>query len=126
MIKKGLLAISSLVAGLLAFGLIMYILNPAPTVPAIAAAEAANPAKPYVVKLHAQWCPVCMVTKGMWSQIEGLGYVRGCESCRFCDFTDPERTLTRAAPKRNDWDSRSSSMNMPGPLARLWFWMACT
>jgi thiol-disulfide isomerase/thioredoxin len=70
MIKKTLLVLTSLVVVLVAFGFIMYIRNPMPAVPAISDAEAGNPSKPYVVKLHAQWCPVCMLTKDVWSQIE--------------------------------------------------------
>jgi thiol-disulfide isomerase/thioredoxin len=62
--------VTSVVVVLAAFGYIMYASNRAPAVPAISDAEAANPGKPYVVKLHAQWCPVCMVTKGVWSEIE--------------------------------------------------------
>jgi thioredoxin family protein len=95
MIKKGLLAISSLVVGLLAFGLIMYIGNPAPTVPAISAAEVANPTKPYVVKLHAQWCPVCMVTKGIWSQIEDT--YSGRVNLVVLDFTTQANTDASSA-----------------------------
>ena len=51
---------------------------------------------PWVVKLHAQWCPVCMLTKGMWSEIEETyaGRVR----LAVFDFTD-EATTRRAAPK---------------------------
>jgi len=69
MIKKVLLVVTSLVVVLIASGYIMYVGNSAPTVPALSAVEAAKTSKPYVVKLHAQWCPVCMLTKGMWSQI---------------------------------------------------------
>lgn len=70
MIKKALLAAVLLVAVLVASGFMLYVGNAAPAVPALSAAETANPARPYVVKLHAQWCAVCMVTKGVWSEIE--------------------------------------------------------
>ena len=70
MIKKALLGAAVLGAVLIASGAILYVSNAAPAVPAVSAAEAANTAKPYVVKLHAQWCAVCMVTKGVWSEIE--------------------------------------------------------
>ena len=65
MIKKALLVAALLVAVLFASGFILYMRNAAPVIPALSAADAANPAKPYVVKLHAQWCAVCMVTKGV-------------------------------------------------------------
>jgi hypothetical protein len=49
---------------------LLYVGNPAPVAAPIAASDLANPARPYVIKLHAQWCPVCMVTKGVWGEIE--------------------------------------------------------
>ena len=49
---------------------LLYVGNPAPVAAPIAVSDLANPARPYVVKLHAQWCPVCMVTKGVWGEIE--------------------------------------------------------
>jgi thiol-disulfide isomerase/thioredoxin len=70
MIKKALVVVTLLGAVLAAFGVIMYLGNPAPAVPAVSALEAAKTGKPFVVKLHAQWCAVCLVTKGVWSQIE--------------------------------------------------------
>ena len=70
MIKKLLLALASLVVVVIAVGGVLYLRNTTPIVPAISSADAANPSKPYVVKLHAQWCPICMLTKGVWSQIE--------------------------------------------------------
>ena len=70
MIKKTLLVVASVAAVLAAVAYVMYLRNSTPVVAAISAAEAANPSKPFVVKLHAQWCPVCMLTKTVWSQIE--------------------------------------------------------
>jgi hypothetical protein len=70
MIKKALLVAALLVAVLSASGFILYMRNAAPAVPPLSAADAASTAKPYVVKLHARWCAVCMVTKGAWSEIE--------------------------------------------------------
>jgi thiol-disulfide isomerase/thioredoxin len=69
----------------------MYVTNTAPTVRAIPAAElTANPGKPYVVKLHAQWCALCMVTKDVWSQIEDTYSSR--VHLVVLDFTNQERT----------------------------------
>jgi len=70
MIRKTLLVVTILGAVLIAVGYTLYSRNLAPAVPVLSAAEASTTGKPYVVKLHAQWCPVCMVTKGVWSQIE--------------------------------------------------------
>jgi hypothetical protein len=58
------------VAALFAVGYALYAGNSAPAVAPVSAADAASGAKPYVVKLHAQWCPYCLVTKGVWSEIE--------------------------------------------------------
>jgi thiol-disulfide isomerase/thioredoxin len=70
MIKKALQIATLLLAVLITSGFILYMRNTAPVVPPVSAVEAANTVKPYVVKLHAQWCAVCMVTKGVWSEIE--------------------------------------------------------
>jgi thiol-disulfide isomerase/thioredoxin len=70
LIKRAVLVVTLLGAVLIAAGSILYLRNAAPAVPPVSVAEAAKAAKPYVVKLHAQWCAVCMITKGVWSQIE--------------------------------------------------------
>jgi thiol-disulfide isomerase/thioredoxin len=70
LLLRALLVVASLTVALVAAGPVMYHLNATPAVPTISFAEAANPTKPYVVKLHAQWCPVCMLTLGVWSQVE--------------------------------------------------------
>jgi len=70
MIKKALLISMAVVGLLVGFAAAMMVSNPAPAVPAITAQDAAAPTKPYVVKLHARWCAVCMVTKKVWSEIE--------------------------------------------------------
>src|SRR5688572_22303706 len=68
--KKILLGATVVVAALIATGAILYVNNTAPAVPPVSPVEAAQTGKPYVVKLHAQWCPVCMITKDAWTQIE--------------------------------------------------------
>ena len=99
MIKKTLLALTALVAVLAAFGFILYYTNPTPAVRAISDAEAGNPSKPYVVKLHAQWCPVCMLTKDVWSQIEDAYSTR--VNLLVLDFTNQANTdRSRAEAKR--------------------------
>ena len=90
MIKKAFLVLTSLGVVLIAFGYIMYVRNPAPTVPVISSVEAVNPGKPYVVKLHAQWCPICMLTKGVWSQIEST--YSGRVNLLVLDFTNQATT----------------------------------
>jgi len=70
MIKKALVVVTVMFAVLVAVGAILYVRNTAPAVPPVSPAEAAKTGKPYVVKLHAQWCAVCMITKDVWSQID--------------------------------------------------------
>lgn len=87
------------VAALAATGAILYARNATPVVPAIATADAAAAGAPWVVKLHAQWCPVCMLTNGMWREIEAryAGRVR----LAVFDFTDEAATAaTRAEAER--------------------------
>ena len=89
-LRRALLVVASLAAVLVAAGSVMYLQNAPPAVPAISFAEAANSTKPYVVKLHAQWCPVCMVTKGVWSQIEASYSTRA--NLVVFDFTNQATT----------------------------------
>jgi thiol-disulfide isomerase/thioredoxin len=99
MLNKTLKVIGSAAAILAAVVAVSYVRNAAPPVPAMSAEEAANPSKPYVVKLHAQWCPVCMLTKPMWHDIEAA-YASRVNLVVF-DFTDEETTAaTRAEAER--------------------------
>jgi thiol-disulfide isomerase/thioredoxin len=84
--RRTLVITLAIVALVLGAGAVLYARNDAPVVPTIAAADAAAPGAPWVIKLHAQWCPVCMLTKGMWSEIEQqyAGRVR----LAVFDFTD--------------------------------------
>jgi thiol-disulfide isomerase/thioredoxin len=69
-IRKIAWAAVSVVVMLAGILYVMYRANVAPIVPEIPSAEAASPTKPFVVKLHAQWCPVCMATTSVWTQIQ--------------------------------------------------------
>jgi hypothetical protein len=92
---KILLAVASLAVAVLAVGGILYARNTAPVVPAISSSDAANPSKPYVVKLHAQWCPICMLTKGVWSQVETT--YAGRANFVVFDFTNDATTRASGA-----------------------------
>jgi hypothetical protein len=70
MLRKTLRGLLVLVLLLSATGGILFVTNAPPAVAPIAAAALTNSQKPFVIKLHAQWCPVCMVTKGEWREIE--------------------------------------------------------
>jgi len=87
------------IAALVGVGALLYARNATPTVPAIATADATAVGAPWVLKLHAQWCPICMLTKGMWSEIEETyaGRVR----LAVFDFTDePTTAASRAEAER--------------------------
>jgi thiol-disulfide isomerase/thioredoxin len=80
-------------------GFVLYAANATPIVPVITAADAADPSRPFVVKLHAQWCPKCMATKGVWSQLEREYGDRA--NLLVLDFTDAEATAaSRTAAQR--------------------------
>ena len=85
----------AIVMALIGGGALLYARNATPVVPPIATADADAPGAPWVVKLHAQWCPVCMLTKGMWSEIEEAytGRVR----LAVFDYTDEETTAASRA-----------------------------
>lgn len=95
MLKRILLSAVAVVTALAIVGTTLYVRNATPTVPSIAAADAVAAGAPWVVKLHAQWCPVCMLTKGMWSKIEATyaGRVR----LAVFDFTDEATTAASRA-----------------------------
>ena len=97
--RKALVVTLAVVALLLGAGAVLYARNDAPVVPAIAAADAAAPGAPWVIKLHAQWCPVCMLTKGMWSEVER--HYAGRVRFAVFDFTDEATTAaTRMEAER--------------------------
>lgn len=78
---------------------VLYATNTAPVVPPVSAGEAATIAKPYVVKLHAQWCPFCMVTKDEWARLAET--YAGQVNLVVLDFTTEAATETsRAAAER--------------------------
>jgi hypothetical protein len=98
-VRKTFVVALAVLALLLGAAAILYVRNDAPIVPAIATADAAEPGAPWVIKLHADWCPVCMLTKGMWSEIER--HYAGRVRLAVFDFTD-ETTIaaTRAEAQR--------------------------
>ena len=99
MIKKALLVVALLTVALVVVTSAMYVRNAPPVVPTISAVDAANTSRPYVVKLHAQWCPICMLTKTVWSQIEAA--YSGRANLVVFDFTNEATTdQSRAEAKR--------------------------
>ncbi len=69
MLRRILIGGGVLVLAVCAVGVALYQFNSAPVVAVVPPAEAVNPTRPYVVKLHANWCPVCLATKDEWNQL---------------------------------------------------------
>jgi thiol-disulfide isomerase/thioredoxin len=90
MLKKAVWIIAGLGAAIVLFGYVAYLGNAAPAVAALSPEEAARNSKPYVIKLHAQWCPVCLMTKDVWSEIEKT--YAGRVNLVVFDFTNDENT----------------------------------
>jgi thiol-disulfide isomerase/thioredoxin len=93
--RKSLCVTLATVVASLAAAAFLYSRNTTPVVPQLATSEAVAAGSPWVVKLHAQWCPVCMLTKDMWSQIEQTyaGRVR----LAVFDFTNEKTTAASRA-----------------------------
>ena len=68
--RKWAAAVAALAGGLAGAVGLMIALNPAPQVPAVSASEALDTRRPYVIKLHARWCVVCMMTKDSWATVQ--------------------------------------------------------
>jgi hypothetical protein len=94
----------ALLACLVGVGAVLIMTNPAPDVPAIPSGEAGSTSEPWVVKLHARWCPVCMVTKDEWADLQEAysGQVR----LVVFDFTSAETTeVSRSEARRLGLDA---------------------
>ena len=99
MLKKVLIGTGVLIAVIAATGVILFVGNAAPAVAAVTTAEAADPSRPFVVKLHAQWCPICLITKDVWYDL--AEEYEGRANLVVFDFTDEESTAaSRAAAVR--------------------------
>lgn len=64
---RALIAVVAATGGLAAA---LIATNPAPSVPRVAAGDGITSTQPYVIKLHARWCPVCLVTKDVWTDVQ--------------------------------------------------------
>lgn len=61
---------AAVLAALGLVAVVLYATNPPPVVPAVSVDDVAALSRPFVVKLHAQWCPRCMGQKGIWTELE--------------------------------------------------------
>jgi thiol-disulfide isomerase/thioredoxin len=97
--RKGLLGTACVVAVAALAVFVAYIGNVVPPVPAVSAEEMARGDKPFVVKLHAQWCPVCLMTKDVWSRI-ATAYAGRVHLVVFDVTTDTKAQASRAEAAR--------------------------
>jgi uncharacterized protein (UPF0333 family) len=102
-VRTASLIVVAIVGASIGAGTFLYARNATPTVPALATAEAAAPSASWVVKLHAQWCPVCMLTKaGPILVLDGrsksiLAWINGSRD--FADYRAAiDSALATAAP----------------------------
>ena len=70
LLRRILGASSAVVLVVTATAAVLFVSNAPPETAPISREEIVDIGKPYIVKLHAQWCPVCMLTKDEWAQIE--------------------------------------------------------
>jgi thiol-disulfide isomerase/thioredoxin len=97
--KKWWMILVSVVALVVVSGLVMFVLNSTPIVPTVSLNDPTTETPPFVVKIHAQWCPVCMLTKGTWTKLQ-KAYSAGVNLVVF-DVTNKETTeASRAEAKR--------------------------
>jgi thiol-disulfide isomerase/thioredoxin len=98
-LKKACLILTLLVVLLVGLGVTMFVVNPAPKVPAVSPDDPATATRPYVVKIHARWCPICMLTKGTWTKLQTQ--FAGRVNLVVLDFTNKETSAaSRSEAKR--------------------------
>ena len=89
MIRKLLLTTTLMAVTLVGTVAVLYATNSAP----VSAVSTGDSARPLVVKLHARWCPYCLMQKDEWSQIEKA--YAGRVNFVVLDFTN-ERSTERS------------------------------
>lgn len=101
MLRKPLLAALLMTMALAGTVAVLYATNTAPSPAALSTVDAS---KPFVVKLHAQWCPYCLLQKDEWSQIEAA--YAGRVNFVVLDFTNERATArSRSEAVRLDLES---------------------
>jgi hypothetical protein len=119
MLRKALAILVALFLVLAGAGAFLYATNATPVVPPISAGDAAASAKPYVVKLHARWCPICMVTQNVWPQVRQA--YSGKANLVVFDFTNEKTTAaSREDAKRAGLESVFEDyLGVTGPIVVL-------
>lgn len=95
---------------------VLLALNAAPDVPAI---NAAGPAQPYIVKLHARWCSTCMATKDEWAAVQ-KAYTGRVKFVVFDFTTDASTEASRAKARQLGLDAVfEENVGFPGSVLVL-------
>ncbi|MEO7191938.1 MAG: thioredoxin family protein [Vicinamibacterales bacterium] len=67
--RRLIIAAAVMLGGLTLTGTLFMVSNSAPKVPPVSARQVQDN-RPYVIKLHARWCPVCMATRDIWAKVQ--------------------------------------------------------
>jgi thiol-disulfide isomerase/thioredoxin len=95
MFRKILIGTGVVLAVLATSGYLVYAGNAAPIVATVSASAAADPNRPFIIKLHAQWCPICLVTRDVWSEL--AAEYEGQANLVVFDFTNEASTRASEA-----------------------------
>lgn len=95
MLRKLVFALGGAVVAVVAVVALLYITNTTSPLAPIVLAEAQTSARPYVIKIHAQWCPICRGTKGAWEEI--VEQYRDKAHLLVLDFTNEETSAAAVA-----------------------------
>ena len=98
MFKRILIGTGVLLATVAVGGYVLFLGNAAPALATVSTTEAADPGRPFVVKLHSQWCVVCLSTKDLWDEI--AAEYEGRANLVVFDFTDMDSTNASEAEAR--------------------------
>ena len=95
---------AAVLAGVAGIGATLIATNPAPEVPLISSRDVVESTQPYIVKLHAQWCPVCIITKDEWSDVQEA-YAGRVRFVVFNFTTDATTEVSRMEARRLGLDA---------------------
>jgi hypothetical protein len=77
---------------------VLLALNGAPRGPLLSSAMPATATQPYVIRLHARWCPICFATRGAWAATQAA--YTGKVNFVVFDFTSDASTESSRAMAR--------------------------
>jgi thiol-disulfide isomerase/thioredoxin len=116
MVKRVVSVVAASLVLLVGIGAGLYLANGAPAVAAMAAADARAGGKPLVVKVHARWCPKCLMTMDVWSEIENT--YAGRVNLLVLDFTNEQTTeASEAEVRRLGLEGLLDSLDGTGSIA---------